>query len=266
MCAEEKVVKFTRKKRIIYNLISLFIFIFLFFSGLFSLHLEQQITNNITTRRTIVEEQWRQQARTTLQGLKDDFLVKVSKKEIDPFDDREVQKWASSALKSIRNGGPTGDCFLVDMSDEELLWNPSPDMNQNLPTQYLYLEDTLELFHDPNSGEEVYEEMRKLYTTTSNSQNQWSFDESPEFLEWVIIPTDGLGFNSEPLTKNGKRNEKFKAYLLTLGTQQDEIFSPFVELEKSQLKDKNYLLVFNLFLLVFGIYFIVWFIYKDSFK
>ena len=258
-----RMLRLTRHKRFVYNIISLIIFIFLFGMGLFSLHFERQLDETAFQREQIIEQQWREQARTTLQSLKIMLLHEIEEGEISPYNEQQIKGWAAIHLSNVRNGGPTGDSFLVDMSNEKILWNHSPDMNQQEKSPYLYLTDALQVFQDPSSGQLVFSEMRKLYSTNSQNNNTWNFDENPEFLEWVMIPTDGLGFKSEPFVEDGEKNPKYKGFLLALGTQKDEIMAPFAILDEQCKENKNYLFIFNICLFILGVSFIFWFIKRD---
>ena len=65
--------------------------------------------------------------------------------------------------------------------------------------------------------------MRQSYDTTTSSKKWWLFDDSREYLEWIIIPAPRTGFNNESNNIGGIKNKKYNAILIQLGTQEDEI-------------------------------------------
>lgn len=260
-----KKISLTRKKKALLNLMNLIIFGSLLFLIIFSSGIVEASRVHTQERDKIIEQVWRTQQRVILNDHKSQFLLAIYSGEIDYNSKESVYKWAEKNISGIRIGGPTGDVFIIDLSDEQILFNLSPDLGKpvrlNPP---IYLEDTIPNFADPESAERIFDEMRKLYSTNVNSNNSWNYDGSEEFLEWIIIPSDSLGWGGVPPFIDGEKNPNYKAYLIVSGVQKDEILKPYAELDKQCVRETNKLIFLNYFLTIGGIVFIFWFFYLET--
>lgn len=184
--------------------------------------------------QTVTEQAWRGQARRTLDDLKVRLLDDVKNGLVNPNDNKSLQVWCQKNLVDIRNGGPTSDGFMVDMSTEQFIWDGSNDCARpDFLIKGRYLKDEPALHQDPKLATEMINIMRKEFDTQYGDNYYWRFDDSPELLEWVIVPKSMLGFNDEPATNGGVKNEKYKVVLIQLGTQTDEIMKPYEDIIKS---------------------------------
>lgn len=183
------------------------------------------IQNNI--QNTIIQT-WREQARRTLLDLKEQFITGVNDGTIDIDNDPSINHWSSINLAGIRNGGNTSDGFLIKMPQELFEWDGSADCAK---PEFLihgrYLKDEAVLHQRPDLAMNIINEMRKLYDTKSGDNRYWQFDDSKEHLEWIIIPKETKGFDNEPLTIGGAINPNYRAFIMVLGTQEDEIMQPY---------------------------------------
>lgn len=180
------------------------------------------------TLSSTIEQTWREQARRTLADLKEQLLARIEAGELDPKNDMSMQKWAKVSFNGVRNGGITSDGFMLRMPGQSFIWDGSSDCAVKDPTRAdRKLTDFTTLFQDPNTCTVINKEMDKYYSTKSGDNNWWQFDDAPEFLEWVMIPSDNKGFNDEYLTSGGIINPKYTSFLIQLGTQKDEVFKPY---------------------------------------
>lgn len=217
--------------------------------------------------KTSTEQAWRSQARTTLNGLKDKLLVDVKDGKVDPKDNVQLQEWCTENLADIRNGGPTSDGFMVDMSNEQFILDGSNDCaKEEFITNGRYLKDEAALHQDPVLANEMINVMRKEFDTQAGDNYYWQFDDSPELLEWVIVPKSMLGFENEPSTKGGIKNEKYKVVLIELGTQTDEVMKPYDEIIQSVSNTKNQIYIVIGLALVISIIgmFVIMILYKGD--
>ncbi|MCX8074116.1 MAG: hypothetical protein N2749_00830 [Clostridia bacterium] len=213
------------KRKIINNTLNIIIFIICLIAINAIFYFNIYIYNTKTQYISTIKKEWRIQAKRTLIDLKDQFLLEAKLGKLNPHDEREVQEWAMININGVRNGGETGDPFLIRMPDEKFIWDGSPDCAK---PEFLingrYMKDEPYLHKNPSQAEKMLNNMRKLYSTTNGDyDNYWEFDDSPELLEWIIIPNDNLGFDNEPITKGGIKNKNYISYILVLGTQTDEI-------------------------------------------
>ena len=259
-----KVVKMTKKDRIKYNAFTIFAFC-LIIATIFTTNIAiSQLQNAQQIRHDTIEKVWREQGRTVLKDLREQFLSDVNSGIVDPYDKDTVVKWADLRLSGVRVGGPTSDGFIIDISNEEVIWNASPDPgNLDFEGDTIYLADTLSSFADPDSGSLAFSQMRQIYSTNSLSNNSWNFDGSPSLLEWIIIPTDGLGFNSTTFKINGVKNPEYKAYLLAVSIQEDEIFKPMAPITLLDETIERALVILNYIVIVSGIFSIFIIVYGD---
>lgn len=252
------------RKRTFYNLINLIIFAVIIASVYFINIAISELDNMVTESQQTVQQIWREQARRTLSDLRQQFLLEVQDETLNPYDELAVQKWASIHLNGVRNGGETSDGFMIEMKSEKFIWDGSPDCSKpEFITNGRYMKDEAALHSRPDLAEIALDEMRKIYTTNSNSNVYWVFDNSPELLEFTIIPTDTLGFNGETYTEAGIRNKDYKSYLICLGTQADEIQKPFAPFDTKVAEMKNYLYMSMYTIIIGGIGFMFWYLFKD---
>jgi len=250
-----------RKNRLIYNIMNLVIFGGLLFIILLSNNIIQSSQLYLQQRNDILENTWRQQVRTSLIDLKGQFLDDLDHGIVNPKDPNNVKKWAELRLAGRKIVGPGGDGFIIEFPSEIIIWDNSKDVPFG---KIRHLGDALYLHADPALALKAYAEMRKIYSTDSNSKICWNFDGSPEFLEWIILPADTKGFNNEPYLEDGRINPDYKAFLLGYGIQKDEMLKPYQDLDTYCDKNINNLIILNWVITIGGILFIFWFLYRES--
>lgn len=222
-------------KRLIQNIINvivLIICIIIIGSGNYTMYkiktVKAEINNNI-------EDEWRSQAKRSLYNVATQFMYDVRNKTVDPYNEISLQNWAKRNISGLLNGGPTGDAFMINLSNEKFIWDGSPDCAKpEFITNGRYMKDEAIMHRDKKQAELVIGKMRQGKSTLSTyEKNWWNFDGSPEYLEWTVIPPGYLGFDDEPATIGGVKNNKQVRLLIALGTQQDEVQSTYKDtLEK----------------------------------
>lgn len=190
--------------------------------------------------KNTIEQTWREQARRTLTDLGDQFVAGVDDKTIDLKNDSTINHWSSINIAGVRNGGNTSDAFLIKMPEELFEWDGSTDCAKPEFLIYgRYLKDEPALHKNPDLAWKVVTELRKMYNTKAGDNQYWLFDDSPELLEWRVIPKETKGFEGQPLTIGGAVNPKYVAFVLVLGTQQDEIMKPYESTFNTLTKIEN---------------------------
>lgn len=251
----------TKKKRIFFNIINALVCAGLAAVILLSSTTLQAIDQTKAERQKIVELTWRQQLRTSLVDMKTQFLADMEAGLLDPHDKASVQKWADARIAGRKISGPGGDGFIIEFHSEEIIWDNSPDTSTNT---IRHLSDRLEQHQDKALAASVYAKMRKIYSTDAYSRIYWNFDGSPEFLEWVILPTDSRGFDNEPFTVGGLKNPNYHSFLLGYEIQSDELYKPYAELDAQCERQKTNVIIMNYLVTFGGIIFLFWFLYRES--
>lgn len=196
------------------------------------------------------EEVWRAQARRTLDSLRDRLNKEVVSGRIDYDDDLQLQEWAKENLNDVSNGGPTSDGFMIELGSEKFIWDGSPDCARpSFVTEGRFMDDEAPLHNIPEQAEKMIEQMRQGRDTVHGDNFYWNFDDSPELLEWVIVPRSGMGFNNEYPVIGGIKNPNYRSILIQLGTQTDEVMKPYQPLIK-QMKSIS-IAIYGILILLF---------------
>ena len=221
-------IEFSTKDKIKYNIITTFtILLTITILSLNNLAIAQ-VYNAMEVRNQTVESTWREQGRNVLQDLKSQFLADEGNKIVYPYSEISIDNWSKNRLSGITVGGPTGTIFLIDLSDSRFAWCDFPGLdNLDKNNESTYLLDSYKYFYDKESALNTFSKMRQIYSTNAASKITWNLDGSKSLLEWVIIPSDSLGFNGEAPILDGIKNPEYKAYLLGVSIQEDEILTPY---------------------------------------
>lgn len=112
----------------------------------------------------------------------------------------------------------TGDMFAFNLRTTEFVFDPSLDCFVE-GGKYMTKESECKLHGNPSKCEEVMPKMLIGYDSSIDDLNWWKFDDAREYLEWVILPSEKMGFDG--LQRGGilKPNQ----VLLAQGVQEDEL-------------------------------------------
>lgn len=180
-----------------------------------------------------VKQQWRAQARRTLAALRDTLNQEADLQLVNPYDDKELELWASVHLAEIRNGGETSDGFMIDAKTGKFLWDGSPDCAKESDcNNSRFIIEEAHLHRNVTLAAFTIDKMMQNFSTQANDNMYWEYDDSQELLEWVIAPRDRVGFGEQPNTVGGVTNTACKGVLIALGTQTDEILAPYIPVVK----------------------------------
>lgn len=252
-----------RSAKLRHNLLLLVTFLFVMASLVLSTYVGVNVQRAEERRQIVIQEVWREQTRSVLADVRNQFQMGIADGEINYYDPASVFNWSVKRLSGVRIGGPTGDLFVVDLSNERAIWSATPDTYLANPiVEPIFLNDILGNFHDKTSGEKAFNEIRKHYTTNASSNITWNYDGAPALIEWIIVPTDNLGFNSTSYIIDGKVNPNYKAYLIGAGVQTDEIFKPMEELFLFDHMIGDILTVLNYLILLSAILFLFYTVYN----
>lgn len=194
-----------------------------------------------------IEESFREHARFDLQQAKS-CINRVLKSEFhkkDLFEDR-LFAVTDVCAKQVRTTN-TGDVFMFDLNTVKFIYDPSLDCFVNTgkvfadrETSKKLLEELKEnpkadypecaLHKDPERCYIARDKMAMGYDSRRGDNNWFQFDDSVEWLEYVILPVEYEGFDKTP---RGVNNRKPKQYLLALGIQMDEVDKQFIKSNES---------------------------------
>ena len=203
-----------------------------------------------------IEESFREHARFDLQQAKM-CINRVLKSDFyknDMFDDR-LFKVVDVCAKQIRTTS-TGDVFMFDLNTGKFIYDPSLDCYINTGKVFANREVSLDLMRqikdnpstdypecylhkDPERCFVARDKMFMGYDSRRGDNNWFQFDDSIEWLEYVVLPVEYEGFDQ---VLRGANKSKPKQYMLALGIQTDEVAKQF---EKSNeflgkfIKDSN---------------------------
>ncbi len=267
VCNKEKCknyIHFSTKDKIKYNIMMIAVILFTVLMLFLNNLAIEQINNSITIRNNIIEETWREQGRSVLQDLKTQFLSDQKNLDINTLDTQSVQEWAKIRLSGVTVGGSTGTLFLIDLSNNQYVWDDFPGLDKlNETGKVITLADSYKYFYDELGALKTFKNMSQIYSTNAASHNTWNLDGSESLLEWIIIPSDGLGFNNEAPIIDGVKNPNYKAYLLGVSIQKDEILEPYQPVNISDTTVINLLTGFNYAITIGGILIIFVLLYGD---
>lgn len=187
------------------------------------------------------EESFREHARFDLQQAKMciNYVLKSDLYKYDRFDDR-LFKVVDVCAKQVRTTS-TGDVFMFDLNTGKFLYDPSLDCYVNTGKVFADKESSIKLMQEiknnPNTDypecylhkdqERCYIARDKMfmgYDSRRGDNNWFQFDDSIEWLEYVVLPVEYEGFDQKP---RGANTSKPKQYMLALGIQSDEVDKQF---------------------------------------
>lgn len=188
-----------------------------------------------------IEESFREHARFDLQQAKM-CINRVLKSDFyknDMFEDR-LFKVVDVCAKQIRTTS-TGDVFMFDLNTGKFIYDPSLDCYINTGKVFANREVSLDLMRqikdNPSTDyPECYlhkdqercfiarDKMFMGYDSRRGDNNWFQFDDSIEWLEYVVLPVEYEGFDQ---VLRGANTHKPKQYILALGIQTDEVATQF---------------------------------------
>ena len=117
---------------------------------------------------------------------------------------------------------PTGDMFAFDLRTKEFIFDPSLDCFVE-GGKFMTIESECSLHNDKELCKDVLKEMSSGYNSDIHKMTFWQFDDAREYLEWVILPSEQVGFDG--IERGGLL--KPKQVLLAQGVQEDEIWARY---------------------------------------
>ena len=204
--------------------INIFAFILCLSISMVGLSSVTGISNTKVDIKENIEIQQRQQARRTLNYLRDMLIRDIKEDEVDVKNKTQLQEWFKDHVSGVLNGGDTGDVFVIELGSEEFIWDGSPDCAKDeFTSNGRFIKNESQYHKRPDLAVKALEKMKLGIDTKEGDNNYWQFDDSKEYLEWIVIPADKLGFDSEPYTIGGIKNPEYNKILIQLGTQEDEV-------------------------------------------
>jgi hypothetical protein len=133
----------------------------------------------------------------------------------------DIEKALKTCAREMRVT-TTGDMFAFNLRTTEFVFDPSLDCFVE-GGKYMTKESECQLHNDPKKCEEIMAKMYNGYDSSIDDLNWWKFDNAREYLEWVILPSEKMGFDG--LIRGGilKPNQ----ILLAQGVQEDELHARY---------------------------------------
>jgi hypothetical protein len=165
-----------------------------------------------TTYNFQVEQYARKQARNTLN--------KVSSC-IDDMGDEDIVDKVAACAKGVTTT-PTGDMFAYNLNTKEFVFDPSLDCKSDVALKMTNI-SLCPLHNSAVACNEALKVMNLGYDSTQQTRASWLFDDSTEYLEWVIYPNEHEGIDG--LKRGGEITPN--QIVLAIGIQSDELESNF---------------------------------------
>jgi hypothetical protein len=159
-----------------------------------------------------VEQYARKQARNTLN--------KVSSC-IDGMAEDDIVDKVAACAKGVTTT-PTGDMFAYNLNTKEFVFDPSLDCKSDVALKMTNI-SLCPLHNSAVACSKAIEVMDLGYDSTQQTRASWLFDDSTEYLEWVIYPNEHEGIDG--LERGGEIAPN--QIVLAIGVQSDELESNF---------------------------------------
>lgn len=157
---------------------------------------------------TQLESSARTQARFQLQKAKECTLANPK---------GNIQSNLEFCLSNVRTT-TTGDAFAYNIKTKQFLYDPSIDCFIE-GGKYFTTESVCALHADPAACTAIEQLISKGYDSDENTRATWQFDNAPEYIEWVIFPSENTGLST--VTRGGTIQPEQIA--IALGIAQDEL-------------------------------------------
>jgi len=178
------------------------------------------------TWKFFLENSARIQARYNLEQVKvcvNDLLLRDDKGRLTRYrtiSDNEITEALKTCARKMRIS-PTGDVFAFDLSTKKFVFDPSLDCY--LPHKKMTEDSICTIHKDKQACVQAIHIMSAGYDSSRYTRLSWKFDESPEYLEWKILPDQNTGFDG--LTRGGKI--KPHQVVVVQGGEEDELLARY---------------------------------------
>lgn len=204
-----------------------------------------RVVHNVETVNNVlkseIEESFREHARFDLQQAKM-CINRILKSEFNKeyaFEDR-LFNIVDVCAKQVRTTN-TGDVFMFNLDTGKFLYDPSLDCYVESGKVFADKDASIKLMQrikdTPDTAypecylhkdqERCYVARDKMfigYDSRRGDNNWFQFDDSVEWLEYVVLPVEYEGFDQKP---RGANKGKPMQYILALGIQSDEVNKQF---------------------------------------
>lgn len=133
----------------------------------------------------------------------------------------DVEKALKTCARNMRVTA-TGDMFAYNLRTLDFVFDPSLDCYVE-GGKKMTTDSECTLHQDQLQCRDVIRVMNTGYTSDISQRHWWKFDDAKEYLEWVILPSDSVGFDGIPRGGILKPNQ----ILLAQGAQEDELWSRY---------------------------------------
>ena len=117
---------------------------------------------------------------------------------------------------------PTGDAFAFDTKTLDFVFDPSLDCYVE-GGKKMTIESECSLHKNPEKCTEALNTLVRGWDSDSNTRLSWQFDDATEYLEFVVLPEELLGYDN--IRRGGK--DKPHQIILVQGIQEDELMEKY---------------------------------------
>lgn len=136
-------------------------------------------------------------------------------------DNASLEKALKTCAREMRVS-PTGDMFAFDINTKVFIFDPSLDCFVE-GGKLMTVESECSLHKD----KEICKTVLNTIASGRNSEGKigawWQFNDGREYLEWIILPSEDIGYDGK--VRGG--NEKPQQVVLVQGIQEDELLARY---------------------------------------
>lgn len=133
----------------------------------------------------------------------------------------EIERALKTCAREMKVS-PSGDMFAFDLRTKEFVFDPSLDCFVE-GGKYMTPGSECELHKDKATCKTVLKVLTSGYSSDSNTKVWWKFNDGREFLEWIVLPNEGIGFDG--VARGGVIRPK--QVVLVQGVQENELLARY---------------------------------------
>jgi len=137
------------------------------------------------------------------------------------INNNDIEKALKTCAREMRVT-TTGDMFAYNLRTLEFVFDPSLDCFVE-GGKYMTINSECTLHKDPLRCEQAMRIMNTGYDSDIHQRTWWQFDDAREYLEFIVLPNEKVGFDGIPRGGILKPNQ----VLLTQGVQEDELWARY---------------------------------------
>lgn len=139
----------------------------------------------------------------------------------------ELSKISYECGSSHRSGWVTWDFFVVNLANNQFVYDGSPDCSKDWYDRHLSDKEECSLHKNKELCNKVISQLKQWHNSYEWQNLYWEFDDAKEWLEWVIIPSERKWYQWY-IWEWWVRNKNNTQLLVVMWTQSDEVESQWI--------------------------------------